>query len=264
MQKRALEILITNDDSYISNGIEVLTNILSNYGNITVIAPKGPQSAKGTSVSLHTNLYLEKISEEKSANGHTIRRYFLSGTPVDCVKLALNKFFIDRYPDFLASGINHGSNASAGAIYSGTLGAAKEATIYGIPAIGVSIDEHSMDANLDAVKEILPTIIDKFIASTELLKGSYLNVNFPNLPLSKIKGVKIAAQGKGKWIKEFQDKVDENERECLWMTGEYVDMADSPISDHKLLKEGYITVVPHKIDTTNYQILDSLQKEWNL
>ena len=145
-----LEILVTNDDGFFSKGINTLAELLSSYGNITVIAPKEGQSGKSVALTLENTLRVHSISKKETDNGQ-IDIYSLNGTPADCVKMAMNKFFKNKRPDLLVSGINHGSNASAGAIYSGTLGACAEGTLYGIPSIGLSINSHNHDVDFSGV-----------------------------------------------------------------------------------------------------------------
>ena len=142
MQERALKILVTNDDGYSSKGINTLERLLVQYGDVLSVAPKDAQSAKSTALTMDVPLRLFKVESKTFENGHTLDKYHLNGTPVDCVKAAIVKFFEDPnlLPDVVVSGINHGSNASAAALYSGTLGATKEGALYGIPSIGFSLD----------------------------------------------------------------------------------------------------------------------------
>lgn len=262
MQTKPLEILVTNDDGYRSKGISVLAQLLSFYGNVTVLAPEEVQSGKSAALTMEKPLRLEKISCQIQNNGNSILVYSLNGTPADCVKMAMNKFFDKRKPDILCSGINHGSNASVASVYSGTLGAAAEGTLYGVPSIGLSIDTHIPSPDFSQIEDYIKEIIEKFISAPPK-EGVFLNVNFPAIPKEEIKGITFAKQGNGMWIKEFEQRTDPHGRDYYWMTGEFLDKEENPSGDHKLLKNGYITIVPHNIDNTDYTEIERLGTAWN-
>ena len=262
MQNKPLKILLTNDDGYFSNGIKTLAQLLVKYGDVLWIAPKDVQSGKSTAITMENPLKLNLISDEMSENGHKLTFYSLTGTPVDCVKLAMVKFFCDQAPDVMVSGINHGSNASAAAIYSGTLGATIEGTIYEIPSIGFSIDSHDPEIDLSPITENFDKLFTYFL-NFPPAKGVYLNVNFPNIKPAMSKGIHFAAQGRGRWTKEFNTLQDPHGNECYWMSGSFLDQEDrEEMGDHKLVQEGYISIVPHKIDTTDYSEIDRLKNCW--
>jgi 5'-nucleotidase len=264
MRKLPLKILLTNDDGYFSNGIKTLAKLLVKYGDVLCIAPKEAQSGKATSITMELPLKLNLISDEMSENGNKITFYSLTGTPVDCVKLAMVKFYPDQFPDVMVSGINHGSNASAAAIYSGTLGAATEGTVYGIPSIGFSIDSHDPDADLSPVIENFDIIFSNFLQYPPS-KEDFLNVNFPDIKPEMIKGVHFAAQGRGRWTKEFNTIQDPHGNECYWMSGYFLDQEErKETGDHQLVKQGYISIVPHKIDTTDYAEIERLKSCWKI
>ncbi len=263
MRQKPLEILVTNDDSYRSKGINTLAKLLSNYGNVTIVAPKEVQSGKSVAITMERPLRLEKISHQTENNGNSIIVYSFDGTPSDCVKIAMNEVFTDTRPDILCSGINHGSNASAGSLYSGTLGATIEGTLYSVPSIGLSIDTHHPDPDFTQIEGYIHTIIKEFI-TTPPAKGVYLNVNFPELPKEQIKGIKFASQADGMWIKEFEKRTDPHGKDYFWMVGEFVNKDQTGNGDHTLMKNGYITIVPHNIDNTNYKELERLNNIWNL
>lgn len=263
MNKRDLEILVTNDDGYSAKGINTLANLLLKYGNVTVIAPEKAQSGMSVALSLAYKVRLHKISEREE-NGRRLRIYALTGTPADCVKMAMNSFFsIDNKPDLLVSGINHGSNASAASIYSGTLGAATEGSIYGIPSVGLSLSTDLKDPDFSHIGPYIEKVIENTIACPPK-KGVYLNVNFPYVKREEIKGFKFAKQGMGMWIKEFHPSMEEGEEELYYMTGEFLDTDSSDNADHKVVSRGYISVVPHNIDTTDYGEMERLKQMWNL
>lgn len=281
MKRKPIEILITNDDGYTSKGIQFLTDMASNYGNVTVIAPKQVQSGMSAALSIGKILRMEMISSRVCSNGHRVTVYALSGTPVDCVKMAMNKCFSaggsesveqDEWagqrgyrPDLVLSGINHGSNASVASMYSGTLGAAAEGALYGVPSVGLSITTHDPDPDFTQIGEYVATIIGKALANAPG-EGIYLNVNFPAISREEIKGIKMACQGNGVWVKEFEQRKDPNGKDYYWMTGNFSNREESEdsIADHLLVEKGYITIVPHKVDTTCYKTLQQMKKDWNL
>ena len=257
-----LEILVTNDDSYTSKGIGLVAQILSRYGNVTVVAPKYPQSGKSAALTLDDPLRCSKISSDVSEYNTNVTVYALDGTPADCIKWAANFIFTEDKPDLIVSGINHGANTSAASVYSGTLGAAAEGCLYGVQSIGISIDTHHPAPDFSALEKYIPQIIGKII-SDPVPDGIYLNVNFPNLPADKIKGLRIASQGKGRWIKEFNKRCDPKGRDYYWMTGNFEDLETSPTGDHKIVELGYIAVVPHKVDATDYALMEKMGSKWN-
>lgn len=258
----SLEILVTNDDGFYSKGINTLAELLSKYGNITVLAPKEGQSGKSVALTLETTLRVNPVGVKETEKGQ-INIYSLTGTPADCVKMAMNKFFQTKKPDLLVSGINHGSNASAAAIYSGTLGACAEGTLYGIPSIGISLDSHSHDADFSGIEANIYKILDNYL-KYPAKEGTYLNINFPDLSPDKIKGIKFATQGKGIWINEFEERIDPHGRDYYWMKGDFLNQDSSKTADHLLLEEGYITIVPHKVDSTDMDEIKRLGSQWSL
>lgn len=257
---KKIDILITNDDSINSKGINVLAKMMMQYGNVTVVAPSEPQSGKSAALSLATPQYLKKVHEEDG-----LRVYSFEGTPVDCVKLAMNVFFKERRPDLIMSGINHGPNFSVASLYSGTLGACIEGTLYEVPSIGFSINTHSDDPDFSGVEHYGKIILDKFFEEPHS-KDTYLNINFPNLPPDEIKGIKMAKRGLGRWIKEYEIHPDNKGGEYYFMKGVFENLETNPdFGDHTLNVMGkYVTIVPHKIDTTDYQEIERLNRVWNL
>ena len=264
-----MEILITNDDGYKANGIHTLARIMQKFGNVTVVAPKTHQSGMSTAVSLG----LRQLAHKDLGIIDGAHWHYLDATPASCIKFALNTCFSQRFPDIVISGINHGSNASVAAAYSGTLGAAEEATLNGIPAIGVSIDTHIPDIDLSAIEHIFPQIVEYLLENPSQRRGVYYNVNFPAIPEAEIKGIRSAHEGLGRWIKEFipwdEDILQEHgikyemfgkhskpsleEGEEAWMmTGEFQnDPSNAPDADHLLVSRGYISVVAHNTFNTD-------------
>lgn len=256
MMIRTHDILITNDDSINSKGIKELISIMREYGNVRVIAPSDPQSGKSVALTMETPLRLKNLHKEAG-----LEIYKLNGTPADCIKMGINRFYQENLPDLIVSGINHGSNASVACVYSGTLGAAIEGTVYGIPSIGFSLSDHSPDADFAPSKHFIKIILDKYFESPGILKkGTYFNVNIPALPFEEIKGIRFARQGAGRWIREFTHHVDPHGRDYAWMTGEFENLENfTSEADHIFNHQGYVTIVPHKVDSTNYDELERLK-----
>jgi 5'-nucleotidase len=269
-----MEILITNDDGYNSKGIKVLADIMKKYGNVTVIAPKHHQSGMSMAVSLG----FKQIAHKNLGEGW----HYVDATPASCVKFGLNTMFLEKHPDVVVSGINHGSNAATASCYSGTLGAAEEAALNGIPAIGVSLDTLHPDADFSGVEKYFGDIFVDLIKNWPDRHGVYYNVNFPDIPTEQLKGVRAGSQGMGRWIKEFKEwdiahyekygitpemlgqssEPQHEEGEDLYMmVGEFLDDPRNPDdADHHLMSEGYVSVVAHNVDNTDYQEVERLRK----
>ena len=262
------EILVINDDSINAEGIRHLTCLLRKWGDLTVLAPRDPQSAKGASLTMDRPLHLNHIRDIAPEGGlGGVRVYSLDGTPVDCAKMGVNMFVEEgRMPDLVVSGINHGSNASAAALYSGTLGATLEAALYGIMAIGLSIDTHDDNPDFSVVDAYIDGIMEQILANPPAA-GTYLNINFPDISAGQVRGIRLTSQGRGRWHKEFVRQTDPRGRDIYWMVGEFLNLSDGSddaLDDHILMREGYITITPHKIDTTDYGELDRLSQLWEL
>lgn len=252
------EILITNDDGIGADGIHVLASVMRRYGNVTVVAPLHPQSGKSAALSLDTRLYLNLVKEEPG-----YREYTFNGTPVDCIKIGINECWPEgKRPDLVVSGINHGANCSVAALYSGTLGACIEGTLYGIPSIGFSICTHAEHPDFSPITEYADTIMERFFACPPQ-EGVYLNINFPPIPASQIRGIRMARRGKGMWVKEFDTYKEEDGSTYYLMAGHFENHEkDSSLGDHMKVKEGYISVVPHRIDTTDYVEMERMRDIW--
>ncbi len=252
-EKRPL-ILISNDDGFQAKGINELINAIIPLGDVVVIAPDGPRSGMSSAITSLKPLII-KLLEDKPG----LKIYSCTGTPVDCVKLGINEI-LDRKPDLVVTGINHGSNASICILYSGTMGAALEGCIFGIPSIGFSLTDHHQDADFSNAAHYA-AIISKKILKEGLPQGICLNVNVPNAEI--IKGIKICKQTDGQWIKEFYT-TEENGETQYWLTGEFENFeADNIDSDEWALANGYVSVVPTKIDMTSYEMIDKM-KHWEL
>jgi 5'-nucleotidase len=250
-------ILVTNDDGISAPGIRALISVMNEIGNVVVIAPDSPQSAMGHAITINSTLHCHKI---KIDDGPQIE-YSCSGTPADCVKLGINEI-LDSKPDICVSGVNHGSNSSINVIYSGTMSAAIEATIEGVPAIGFSLLDYRWKANFNHIKNYIKEITLKAL-DKGIPKGIALNVNFPNLIESEIKGIKICRQAKAYWIEKFDKRTNPQGREYYWLTGEFVNEDKSKDTDEHALNSGYISIVPVKHDLTDYDSMKKI-KDWDL
>ena len=250
-------ILVTNDDGISAPGIRALISVMNEIGNVVVIAPDSPQSAMGHAITINSTLHCHKI---KIDDGPQIE-YSCSGTPADCVKLGINEI-LDSKPDICVSGVNHGSNSSINVIYSGTMSAAIEATIEGVPAIGFSLLDYRWKANFNHIKNYIKEITLKAL-DKGIPKGIALNVNFPNLIESEIKGIKICRQAKAYWIEKFDKRTNPQGREYYWLTGEFVNEDKSKDTDEHALNSGYISIVPVKHDLTDHDSMKRI-KDWDL
>ena len=256
MSKKPL-ILVTNDDGISAPGIRALISVMNEIGNVVVIAPDSPQSAMGHAITINSTLHCHKI---KIDDGPQIE-YSCSGTPADCVKLGINEI-LDSKPDICVSGVNHGSNSSINVIYSGTMSAAIEATIEGVPAIGFSLLDYRWKANFNHIKNYIKEITLKAL-DKGIPKGIALNVNFPNLIESEIKGIKICRQAKAYWIEKFDKRTNPQGREYYWLTGEFINEDKSKDTDEHALNSGYISIVPVKHDLTDHDSMKRI-KDWDL
>lgn len=241
-----MKILITNDDGYEAKGIRVLASIMARYGDIRVVAPKTHQSGMSMAVSLGVKSMEFK---DLGTDSEGILWSYFDGTPASCAKFGINN--IEGYtPDLLVSGINHGANVATASCYSGTLGAAAEAVLNNVPGIGVSLFDESPDADFSAVEKFLPGIIDKILGNPTPYRNIYYNINFPKLPSDQIKGVKVAHMGFVRWTDEF----GLNEDGTYHMRGKIVDLDyNTPMADHYGVFQGWITIVPHHLDSTSYE-----------
>lgn len=250
-------ILVTNDDGISAPGIRTLIAIMSEIGDVIVVAPDKPQSAMGHAITINNTLYLNKISLENSK----IIEYNCSGTPVDCVKLAVNEI-LHRKPDLCVSGINHGSNSSINVIYSGTMSAAVEAGIEGIPAIGFSLLDYDWNADFSQIKSYVKKIAVE-VLKNGLPEGVVLNVNLPKLHKNEIKGIKICRQAKALWMEKFDKRKTPQGKDYYWLTGEFVNQDKGEDTDEWALEHGFVSVVPIQFDMTAHHTIQQLNT-WNL
>ena len=249
-------ILVTNDDGITAPGIRNLVKFMNEIGEVVVVAPDSPQSGKGHAITINSTITFEEIHLEGPQ-----RDYSLSGTPVDCVKFALDKV-LDRKPDLVVSGINHGANSSINVIYSGTMSAAVEAGVEGIQAIGFSLLDFSWDADFSPAKKYIQDLVKKTLEHP-LPKGVVLNVNIPKLPENEIKGIKVCRQAQAKWEEGFDERVNPHGKKYFWLTGYFNNLDEGEDADENALAEGYISVVPVKFDLTAYEYIAQLSSLLN-
>lgn len=249
-------ILVTNDDGITAPGIRALVDAALSVGEVVVVAPDSPQSGMGHAITVSDPIRLHRSRAYEKLN---IEAYECSGTPVDCVKLAKNVILKDREIDLCVSGINHGSNASINIIYSGTLSAAMEASLEGIPSIGFSLLDYNYSADFEPSKPYARTLME-YVLENGLEKGSLLNVNIPSLPAEEIKGMKVCRQADARWVEEFQEAIDPRGQKYYWLTGRFVNEDEAEDTDVWALENGFISVVPSMHDLTNYKAMASLTK----
>ncbi len=250
-------ILVTNDDSIVAPGIRALIEVMKEIGEVVVVAPDSPQSAMGHAITINNTITLSRVNLDKEIE----KEYSCSGTPVDCVKIAVHEI-LKRKPDLCVSGINHGSNSSINVIYSGTMSAAVEAGIEGIPAVGFSLLDYSWDADFEPFKSYVKNIA-QHVLQNGLPEGVILNVNFPKLKKEAIKGIKICRQAKATWIEEFDKRTNPMGKEYYWLSGEFVNQDKGEDTDEWALHNGYISVVPVQFDLTAHHAIATLNN-WNL
>ena len=256
MGKKPL-ILVTNDDGINAPGLRALIDVMKTIGNIVVVAPDSPQSGMGHAITIDSTLYVRQLI----TNDDAPTEYSCSGTPADCVKLGIREI-LKRKPDLCVSGINHGSNSSINVIYSGTMSAAIEAGIEGIPAIGFSLLDYKWEANFDACKSFIKTIT-KNVLNHGLPKDTVLNVNIPNATEEDIKGIKICRQARGNWVEAFDKRKNPSGKDYYWLSGKYVNLDAGKDTDEWALENNYISVVPTQFDLTAHKHIETLNN-WNL
>lgn len=246
-------ILVTNDDGYFAPGIKHLVEMVRPFGDVVMVAPELGASGMSHAITIKVPLRLTLLKKEP---GLTI--YKATGTPVDCVKLALCQV-LNRKPDILVSGINHGSNSSINVIYSGTMGAAIEGCLNGIPSIGFSLCSHSMEADFTLIKKYSIDIFAK-VLKDGLPLYTCLNVNFPVVDEVDFKGIKICRQAHGVWKEEYEKRVDPNGGTYYWLTGNFETRENGNTdTDDWALSNNYASVVPVNPDLTDFKHISQLE-----
>ncbi len=245
-------ILITNDDGIHARGLRELIEVMRFFGNVVVIAPEVAMSGMSNAITADHPLRIVKLSEEPG-----IAVYKSNGTPVDCVKLAFNHL-LDRTPDYVVSGINHGANSSISVIYSGTMGAAIEGCLHGVPSVGFSLLDFNPDADFAKAKIFVARVFQALMEN-ELPRNSCLNVNIPaGIP----RGIRLCRQARGKWTEEFDKRTDPHNRSYFWLTGSFSNYEEQARdTDLYALEKNYVSIVPVKVDMTCYDTL-GVMKNW--
>lgn len=246
-------ILVTNDDGYASKGLAAAIDVARGFGRVVAVAPETTQSGMSQAITMYNPLYLRCVSRQEG-----LEVYAFSGTPVDCVKMAFDYLLRDQRVDLVVSGINHGSNSAVNVLYSGTMGAAIEGSFYDCPSVGLSLDDHSEDADFEAAvvygKRIVRSVLEKKV---EL--PLCLNVNVPVGKPGELHGIRLCRQNRGFWREEFYRHEDPRGRAYFWLTGDFVNgEPGAEDTDEWALAHGYVSVVPVQVDLTDYRQLAAL------
>lgn len=242
-------ILISNDDGIHANGMACLTSALRSFADVTVVAPDGPRSGSSSAITSQYPLRLVCMHEEEH-----FHYYRTQGTPADCVKLALNVLFKDKAPDLIVAGINHGRNDGICVLYSGTVGAALEGCIAGIPSLALSLNDHSEEADLTHATGIGVQIV-QWMLEHSIPRHTMLSVNIPQ---GKPQGLKVCRQAVGRFVEEYRPSLNGRGHEVFWMTGHQVKTIEDNETDFDWLEQGYATLTPLQIDLTDYTTLNAL------
>jgi 5'-nucleotidase len=254
MKRKKPLILVTNDDGITSLGIKALVDVCKDFGDVCVIAPDKPQSGMGHAITVHSGITVTPHYFE-----HTFAAFSCTGTPADCVKLGKYHLLKEK-PDFCLSGINHGANMSLNVIYSGTMSAALEGALEGIPSIGISLCNNKTDRDLTASKHATRILLEDFIKNKPD-NNLCLNVNVPDVPFSEIKGIRFCRQGRGNWNESYEVHKNPDGEEFLWLTGKFENFEKrSTDTDLWALENNYVSVVPIHADMTSYDELEKVSK----
>lgn len=248
-------ILVTNDDGITAKGIRSLVEAVQEFGDVVVVAPDSPQSGMGHAITVNKPL---RLTSSRVFEG--VEAYTCTGTPVDCVKLAIYEIF-KRKPDILVSGINHGDNSSSNVLYSGTMSAAVEGAMEGIPSVGFSLLDHGSDADFTTSKHVVKKMMQQLL-NQQFPLGTCLNVNIPNCTVEELKGVKICRQGKAHWEDRFDKRLDQFGKPYYWLTGEFKKVDKGSEADTLALEQNWASVVPIQYDMTAHHIIPELT-EWD-
>jgi 5'-nucleotidase len=246
-------ILVTNDDSINATGIKALAEAAMEFGKVVVVAPDKPQSGMGHAITINAPLRLQKVHFIEGVEAYTT-----NGTPVDCVKLAVDKI-LHKKPDLCLSGINHGANHSINVIYSGTMSAAMEAAIESIPSVGFSLLDYSMDADFEPSKAIIKKVISQILSHKKIDKHLLFNVNIPAVALEKIKGIKVCKQAYAKYDEKYDERLDPHKKKYYWLTGEFQNFDKSKDTDAWALEHNYVSLVPVQFDLTDYTLKKQIE-----
>jgi 5'-nucleotidase len=249
-------ILVTNDDGITAPGIKALIAVASKFGKVLVVAPDSHQSAMSNAITIGKPIRLDKVDFYDGVDA-----YQCSGTPVDCVKLAIDIILKGVPPTLCLSGINHGSNASINVIYSGTMSAAMEASIGGVPAVGFSLLNFDYHANFETASHVAEMVIDKILSQKKIPAVLY-NVNIPDVTIKQLKGIKLCRQANAKWQENFVERQDPMGKNYYWLTGKFVNMDKGKDSDIWALDHHFASIVPVQHDLTDYKNLEKFTTFW--
>jgi 5'-nucleotidase len=252
-QKKTPVILVTNDDSITAPGIRELVSIAKEFGRVVVVAPDTPQSGMGHAITIGKTLRLNKVDIFEG-----VESYQCSGTPVDCVKLAID-IVLKGLPTICLSGINHGSNASINVIYSGTMSAAMEASLEGVPSVGFSLMDYEFDADFSVAKIVVKDVMEQML-SQKMLPHTLFNVNIPKIPLKKFKGIKMCRQADARWTENFDERIDPQGKKYYWLKGTFKNNDKGKDTDIYALNNNYASMVPVQYDLTNYANMKAFEK----
>lgn len=251
------KILVTNDDGITAPGIRTLVEAMKELGEVLVVAPDKPQSGMGHAITVNDPLRLHEVDDY-----HDVKAYSCSGTPVDCVKLAIYEILKFNKPDLCVSGINHGANSSINVLYSGTMSAAVEGAIENIPSIGFSLLDYAYDADFRLSKKIATKVAQQ-VLENGLPEGVCLNVNVPKIRVKDCKGIRVCRQANALWEDRFDVRKDPLGKEYFWLTGEFKNYDGGEDTDIWALENGYVSVVPTQFDMTAHQDIGHLNT-WKL
>lgn len=254
-------ILVTNDDGISAPGLHMLIRYMSGLGEVVVVAPDSPQSGMGHAITLDSTLYSRKVDLSRELGDQAPEAYSCSGTPADCVKLALQEL-LPRRPDLCVSGINHGSNASINVIYSGTMSAAIEAGIEGVPAIGFSLCDYAWEADFRPAENAVRQIAHEALRHG-MPAGVVLNVNIPATGEVPLRGIRICRQARANWKERFDKRTSPSGQDYYWLTGEFELLDKGEDTDEWALSQGYVSVVPTQFDLTAHHAIQDLNN-WKL
>ena len=252
-EKRPL-ILVTNDDGIFAPGIRTLVEEMKAFGKVLVVAPDKPQSAMGHAITIHSFLRLAKVDLMEG-----VEAFSCNGTPVDCVKLAIYKLLDGGKPDILVSGINHGANISINVLYSGTMSAAVEGAMEGIPSVGFSLMDHSLEAEFDHVRPVVRSVVANLVEHG-LQPGYCLNVNVPKAAHGELKGIRVCRQANANWEDEFETRQDSGGRDYYWLKGEFRSEDHGEDTDVWAVRNGYVSMVPTQFDMTAHHAIAALNR----
>lgn len=236
-------ILVSNDDGIYANGVHELVAILTTIGDVVCVCPESPQSGMSMALTVNSPLRVKRLDDYMGAE-----MYKVSGTPVDCIKMAVDNL-LSRRPDIVVSGINHGSNAAINVVYSGTMGAAFEGTAYGIPSIGFSLTDHSENADFKPCYPVVERLVN-LVLEKGLPEGVCLNVNMPH-GVKNFRGVRVVRGCRGRWNDSYVEYLDPAHRTFYWLAGKFEnDEPDNTDTDEWCLANGYVSVVPVMLERT--------------